>query len=50
MRQARTDTAEILEVTWIGRALHNREIAAEQASEAISRVGVSRDDFDLASS
>ena len=49
LQQARTNIAEIFEVTRIGMALQNREITAEQASEAISRVGVRRDDLELAS-
>lgn len=48
-RQVRTDIAEIIEVTRIGLALQNREITADQASEAISRVGVRRQDLELAS-
>lgn len=52
IQQARTAIAEIVEVTQIGMALQNRQITAEQASEAISRVGnqpVRREDLELAS-
>jgi hypothetical protein len=49
LQQARTAIAEIFEVVQIGMALQNREITAEQASEAISRVGIRRDDLELAS-
>jgi uncharacterized membrane protein YjjP (DUF1212 family) len=48
LQQARTNIAEIAEVTRIGIALQNRQITAEQASEAISRVGVRHDDLELA--
>lgn len=47
-QQARANLAEIVEVTCIGMALQNRQITAEQASEAISRIGVRRDDLELA--
>lgn len=51
-QQARTNIAELFEVTRIGMALQNRQITAEQAAEAIAAVGASqvrRTDLDLAS-
>lgn len=48
-QQVRAGIAEIAEVTRIGIALQNSQITAEQASEAISRMGVRRDDLELAS-
>ncbi|KWX69194.1 hypothetical protein [Mycobacterium sp. NAZ190054] len=51
LEQARTNIAEIFEVARIGVALQNREISAEQASDAIARLGakpVSRDELELA--
>lgn len=41
VQKARTDIAEIVEVTRIGMALQQRRITAEQASVAISKVGAS---------
>jgi len=51
LEQARTNITEIFEVTRIGVALQNREITAEQASDAIARLGakpVRRDDLEVA--
>jgi uncharacterized membrane protein YjjP (DUF1212 family) len=42
VQQARTNIAEIVEVTRIGLALQNRQITAEQASAAITRIGMSQ--------
>jgi hypothetical protein len=42
IQQARNSIAEIVEVTRIGMALQNRQITAEQASAAITRVGTSQ--------
>lgn len=42
VQQARTNIAEIAEVTRIGMALQHRQITAEQASAAIARVGTSQ--------
>lgn len=42
VQQARTNIAEIIEVTRIGMALQHRQITAEQASAAITRVGTSQ--------
>ena len=42
IQQARTNIGEIIEVTRIGMALQHRQITAEQASAAISRVGASQ--------
>jgi uncharacterized membrane protein YjjP (DUF1212 family) len=55
VQQARTNIAEIAEVARIGMALQHRRITAEQASEAISRIGTAQqgtrpDGYDLVSS
>ena len=42
LQRARAGIAEIVEVTRIAMALQNREITAEQASAAISRMGGSQ--------
>jgi hypothetical protein len=51
LQQARANIAEIVDVARIGVALQNREITADQASDAISRLGtkpVRRHDLELA--
>lgn len=53
LQQASTYISEIFEVARIGIALQNREITAEQASAAITRVGTTQvrpDDLALVSS
>jgi uncharacterized membrane protein YjjP (DUF1212 family) len=42
VQQARTNIAEIVEVTRIGMALQHRQISAEQASAAIAQIGTSQ--------
>jgi len=44
VQQARTNFAEIAEITRIGMALQHRQITAEQASAAIAQVGTSQQD------
>lgn len=41
-QKARDSISEISEVVRVGMALQNRQITAEQASEAISRIGTSQ--------